>query len=242
MTDILHMGTQETVTYRYEQHSHPYWEITYYLEGSGTNMTAGKAYPFSAGTIICQPPGQLHEDISPAGYKNIFFLVRRFDIPSVVPVLAQDSPSGDFLIILKQLYKEYFSGKDGDIQRALLDVLFAYLIRRFRAGSENPWVEQLKQEILFAYSTPGFQLGERTRSFPLSETAFRALFLKETGMTPQQFLLSVRIGHAKRLLQDSTLSVGNIASLCGYADPYYFSRLFRKYCGSSPEKWRKNQP
>ncbi|MBP3388412.1 MAG: AraC family transcriptional regulator, partial [Clostridia bacterium] len=37
----------------------------------------------------------------------------------------------------------------------------------------------------------------------------------------------------------SNYSIQEIAFLCGYLDPYYFSRVFRKYTGQSPRSWEK---
>ena len=57
-------------------------------------------------------------------------------------------------------------------------------------------------------------------------------------MTPQRYLLDVRIRHASSMLRDSTLNVTEIALRCGFDDSNYFSRIFRKYTGHSPSEFR----
>lgn len=71
-----------------------------------------------------------------------------------------------------------------------------------------------------------------------SQRHFIRLFTSAYGMTPQRYLLDVRIRHAGAMLRDSTLPVTEIALQCGFGDPNYFSRIFRKYTGNSPSEFR----
>ena len=70
-------------------------------------------------------------------------------------------------------------------------------------------------------------------------TAFRIVFKKHTGVTPNAYLIDLRIQNACRLLKDTTESVADIATKVGYTDPYYFSRIFTKKMGISPLQYRK---
>ena len=71
-----------------------------------------------------------------------------------------------------------------------------------------------------------------------SQRHFIRLFSAAYGMTPQRYLLDVRIRHASSMLRDSTLNVTEIALRCGFDDSNYFSRIFRKYTGHSPSEFR----
>ncbi len=72
-----------------------------------------------------------------------------------------------------------------------------------------------------------------------SQRHFIRLFSAAYGMTPQRYLLDVRIRRACAMLRDSVLPVTEIALRCGFGDPNYFSRIFRKYTGNSPSEYRK---
>ena len=61
-----------------------------------------------------------------------------------------------------------------------------------------------------------------------------SLFKKEFGKTPQDFLLEVRLEHAKGLLSIGR-SVSDAAFASGYADAFVFSRAFKKRYGVSPK-------
>lgn len=73
----------------------------------------------------------------------------------------------------------------------------------------------------------------------MSESYFSHLFKKETGVSFVDFVNRQRIRHAARLLESSTLRVGEIALHVGLENPNYFSVLFRKWKGESPQEYRQ---
>lgn len=64
-------------------------------------------------------------------------------------------------------------------------------------------------------------------------------FKKYTGTTPMQYIVSTRIANAQLLLETTQYSISEIASIVGYDNPLYFSRLFHKQKGFSPSEYRK---
>lgn len=64
-------------------------------------------------------------------------------------------------------------------------------------------------------------------------------FRKETGQTPLQFLIKIRIEHALFLLLNSSNSIESIAIACGFQSGNYFAKVFRKYLSCSPEEYRR---
>lgn len=72
----------------------------------------------------------------------------------------------------------------------------------------------------------------------VSETYLRRLFQRYMSLSPKQFLLEQRIKAAQRLLA-SHLKIADIATACGYAGEYHFSRSFKQRTGRSPSEYRK---
>lgn len=60
------------------------------------------------------------------------------------------------------------------------------------------------------------------------------------GITPKDFLCEVRIQKACQLLKDKTLPVNDVAYLCGFSDPRYFSRSFKAKMGKTPSEYRQS--
>ena len=65
-------------------------------------------------------------------------------------------------------------------------------------------------------------------------------FKQHTGFTPMQYILAQRIYNAEILLQNPSHNLTEIASMIGYDNPLYFSRIFKKAKGISPSEYRKN--
>ncbi len=76
------------------------------------------------------------------------------------------------------------------------------------------------------------------RSLNISYSRFRRDFKRVTGLSPNQYHLQLRIGRAKELLNNTTLSVGEIAYKLGYNSPFYFSKIFQQKTGMRPKIWR----
>ena len=64
-------------------------------------------------------------------------------------------------------------------------------------------------------------------------------FKKEFGITIMEYVTQKRMDKAKRLLENSDLSVREISEACGFSDIEYFSRSFKGIYKMSPSAWRK---
>ena len=75
----------------------------------------------------------------------------------------------------------------------------------------------------------------------MSLTAYRELFKKHTGVSPNEYLINVRVNIACRLLTQTNEKIGDVALKVGYTDQYYFSRIFAKKMKISPREYRKTK-
>ena len=66
------------------------------------------------------------------------------------------------------------------------------------------------------------------------------IFKKNTGQSPQEFLMNYRMVKATELLKLTQLSISEISNAVGYANPLHFSRAFKNVYGESPRIWRQN--
>jgi two-component system response regulator YesN len=77
------------------------------------------------------------------------------------------------------------------------------------------------------------------KEFNLSRTALFKLMKELTGMSFVEYLTMLRINYSIRLLKEDK-TIGEISNLSGYADQYYFSRVFKKKTGFTPTEYREN--
>jgi AraC family transcriptional regulator len=73
----------------------------------------------------------------------------------------------------------------------------------------------------------------------LSTAHFARSFKKSAGMSPQAYVMSLRIQQAQALMLTSNDSLARIASECGLCDQAHFSRVFRRLVGRTPRDWRR---
>ena len=75
-------------------------------------------------------------------------------------------------------------------------------------------------------------------NFHISYPYFSRMFKSYTGFGFAEYLTHLRMQRAARLLTGAEKSVAEIAELCGFTDPNYFSAVFKKRMGVSPKKYR----
>ncbi len=69
----------------------------------------------------------------------------------------------------------------------------------------------------------------------ISGTYFRRIFFARFGTTPQNYICTKRLSHAKTMLDSGDfLSIGEVSQAVGFSDPLYFSKAFKKAFGLSP--------
>ena len=80
------------------------------------------------------------------------------------------------------------------------------------------------------------ELAHATRT---SYSHLGALFRARFGCGPLDYHRARRMEQARTLLRDPHLGVGDVARRLGFDDVSYFVRVFRKSCGTAPNRWRK---
>ena len=82
-------------------------------------------------------------------------------------------------------------------------------------------------------------LDEVSRLVDISPYYFSKLFKQEQGENFIEYLTRTRMQNARQLLKNKSYSIKEICVMCGYSDPNYFSRIFKKYEGVTPSEYRE---
>lgn len=83
-------------------------------------------------------------------------------------------------------------------------------------------------------------LGDVARLADMTEVSVSRFIKKRTGKTFVESLNEIRLGHASRLLIDTTHTVAEVALKCGYHNLSYFNRVFKNKNGCTPREFRDN--
>ena len=100
----------------------------------------------------------------------------------------------------------------------------------------SPAIEYMQSKILDTY----IDISEAARLCGMSDKYFRDLFRKNFGTSPLQYFHREKIKNIRTLISDLSLSVAEISAMCGFSDPNYFSRFFKKHFGITPSEYRSN--
>ncbi len=109
-----------------------------------------------------------------------------------------------------------------------------------KRGGLAAWQERRAKEILTAHLDGNVALDRLASECGLSRSHFARAFRMTTGMPPHKWLLQRRIEVAQGLLRSTTLSLGEIASRCGFADQSHFTRVFARMMQATPSEWRRS--
>ena len=166
--------------------------------------------------------------------------------------VLRDDKAGGIAHAARQA-EEYFKAENptrDNLLAALGGLIVAYVTAFAGGGNLSPVVETVRDEIKKNISMPSFSLEDSIKKLPLNYDYVRKLFKKEMGVTPHEYLTDCRMQFARELISSgignrySNYSVGQIAEACGFSEPLYFSRVFKKYYGFSPSEavkiWKAN--
>ena len=129
--------------------------------------------------------------------------------------------------------------------------LFLHMIERIatehyiHSQSEKQGAVGYSEDILYVLRYMNEHLSEKIDLDALAEQIYLShvgliwTFKHQLHTTPSRYLIKLRMHYAKQLLLEGALRVGEIASLCGYSNAYYFANAFRKEVGISPSEFRR---
>lgn len=164
------------------------------------------------------------------GEKNIFHMGNSKEITSIFHQIIDEFRVRD------TLYLHYTS--------VLLQQLIYLIAKRnqyFRQFTSKEFSIKETIEFLHHNSDHKISLGGLANMAGYSISRYCHIFKDVTGLSPQQYIIRLKLEKAKRLMVDSDLSIQQVAMEAGFNDQLYFSRLFKKNEGMSPMNFRQKQ-
>lgn len=134
---------------------------------------------------------------------------------------------------------------------SLINQIAIILLRNHLGVRQNPHLElsrfglvdrRLRRAIEYIHANyhQEIVLSEIAEAAFLSEYHFAHLFKKVTGLTPNNYLIAVRLEQAKKLLAETDESIANVSLAVGYTSQSHFTKVFRNFTGLTPAKYRES--
>lgn len=244
MNEIVYVS-KHNLTKNVSRHLHNTWELIYYTGGEGKMIFEKMELPYREGDVVIIPPNTPHHNVSPGGFTNIFLNLNDSNMNYREPFKIQDDSSHHILSAFNAAFYHYNEGINRDrLLIAYGHLLVGYINAYQKTPVHSDIVEDIRSSIVQNFSDCNFELDKYLRSLPFSYDYLRKLFKKEMGVTPHQFLCDKRLITAAECLSSSfndSDNIADVARLCGFNEPLYFSRMFKKKYGVAPSFYRSDK-
>ena len=264
----VYMGRIPHFLKGYPLHWHEEFEIICVTDGTVQIQVLSEKYNCVQGDIVLIPPGAVHKiqqiQEKSCVYYNILFklsllendeegyMFKKYFEPLIIEnQLIHYLPSGcelndEVYPIINRLLvsreKKYLNQEL--VIKAhlfmLIEKLQFAIKKDFPSSWNAPQISRLKPVLTMISEkyAQDITVDDAANLCAMSQTYFMKFFKKMTGMTFVEYLTSVRMEQAQRLLKTSSDSVSQIAEECGFHNFSYFIRSFKKHFGVTPNQAR----
>ncbi len=222
-------------------HAHDTWEVVRQFSGCATVYIDGKEYHAAPGDIMVIPPNVVHSNTSDEPYIDMYLQAENLDFHSVIFTHDTDD---NVLTLMNMLHKILMENEShySRIADNLTETISSYIKKFSKIEHNYPFVNDLKNLIYDNIGNADFDLSHQIEKSGYNAIYLRRCFKKVIGKPPLEYMTTLRINQAKMLLvQNTFISIKNVAAACGFSDSLYFSTCFKKHTGVSPAKYRKTQ-
>jgi len=239
------------------------YELVWIVSGSATYRRGEASYDAPAGSVILAQPhaNEMYSWDARRMSRHAYF---HFDIITVPPdwperdrwPVCRTFGAGDIVRpLFRRIVDEWcLAGKRGQaprrVERMVEMLISAFLdgdeLPRDEADAASPHTEPVRAalewmtRLITAQPTAAVDLAAVANAAAVSSKHLCRVFAAELGVSPMEAVRLLRLEQAVALLTRSNLNVKQIASRCGFASPYHFSRSFAKVYGSPPSEVRQH--
>ena len=158
------------------------------------------------------------------------------------PAPVAEVSAVESLLELLQIESLSDTAKSRECCALLLRLVIAQALAGSGGRSGNPHSGELKRLRAEIYSDPGkrFSINEMAEGLSLSPSYFQTLYRSEFGVSCYEDVLRAKTGLAEYYLSGTSMTVREIAELCGFDNDVHFMRQFRKRTGKTALEYRRN--
>ena len=243
-------------------HCHEHWEFTIILKGEMRHKIGGQEHVIRENTLLVIRPDDVHSfhHCSDQELLYINLGVRESALQTMLLILSKNLY--DFL--LKEPFVEfelskttatYFanifdkfhtSTQDDNANEILLSTIFTSILRElltcYNKSKQTKNYSPTVTEFIKHMRKPEnliLSINDIIKNMNYSHCHIIRLFKKETGITPSQYFLKIKLNYARSLLETTNLSVLDIASTVGFSSLGHFTEVFKKEYSLPPANYRR---
>ena len=254
---ISHVYWERKERFEFHTDTYPLWVIFAVESGSFQYQIGGEKDTVENGELVFCPPGYSFQRkaLSPMALHFIGF---EFDKPismdqSIPMPMLKARPTDEKRLAsdfsyLRKLHLTH-DPRSTLLKQWMVNDMWQLACNEWEAASHRDQLSKFtnsEDELmnraarwLFDNAHTQFSIKELSEMIGLSPVQFTRRFQKAFRMSPSDFIRTLRIRKAARLLLDTDLTLDQIAGRCGYDNGFYLSRVFSRHMGMSPSNYRK---
>ena len=244
----------EGIVQPFPNHFHEYYVIGFIEDGERCLSCKNQEYVITKGNIILFNPGDNHGCVQNDGgtldYRG-FNISRTVMLDLAEEVTGKRALSGfsknvifdeEVTDYLRPLHQMVMGGSGEFGKEEYLLILLSLLLQRYGQPFES-CIPECREEIEKActfmeqHYAEHIYLGQICHYAGLSKSTLLRAFTKSKGVTPYLYLQNIRIGEAKKLLEQGVAPI-EAALLTGFSDQSHFTNYFNRFIGLAPGIYR----
>lgn len=225
-------------------HSHPGTELVLLTGGECEMKVEGKKLTGRAGNLFILPARKEHSQLNKGFVRTVYLSFRWSAYFDETPRVLDPAGNRWIKIWMKHIYRmQRYMRKD--LSGVIPGVLYSLLKSIKQLEDESKKNESIHPALSHALEYIDKHLDKTTSLEDMAEYSgvspsyLSSLFNKQFKKAPVTAALEAKMKYAERLIMEPYLSIKETAFACGFNDPNYFSRFFRKFHGCSPGEYKK---
>ena len=215
----------------------PYAAFSYRVSGTCIFEIGGKTMNAKAGDILYIPAGTPYKVEYSVGESIVVHFEHCGYQESENFSLSNPSDIGLQFLRLVEFWSKYHSVNQAkSIIYDILDKIENDQKLSIKDGSVATCIQYMQEH----FCDPELDIEAVCLASFISVSTLQRAFAKYFGISPGQYLISLRMNRALELLKKNAHSVKQIAFLCGFSDEKYFSRAFKKRYGTPPSQFKNH--
>jgi AraC-like DNA-binding protein len=237
------------LTHDFPVHDHTQWEIHLVTGGRGALVQQGRRWEVSAGSVSLTPPRHGHE-LEVDGSLSFFYLQFEGDreVSSVLKrLLDRQELEGPLRAEPAQVaeaarLKEKLDSSVADRVASGVHGFRAWLYD-LAAGTTETVADGVDRALVWLGQNLGtrLELDGLAAVAGLDRFAFSRRFKTRTGLPPLAYVHRSKVEAASFLLAGTDLALAEVALRLGFCDEFHFGKVFKKWRGVSPGRWRRER-
>ena len=227
--------------------------IHYITAGKGIYKNNGKIYHLKKGDAFLICPGEeifyqadekdpwCYAWIGMQGVKIKSYLQRTTLASSPILHYSKDTQLSFLYIKLAKAYSTNSENRDLLLNSVLYEFLY-FLIENFpnKKNNINHDEEYINACLVYCFThlDKKIQVHDIANHLGLNRSYLTRLFKKYLGVSLKEYIWTIKINEANKLLKETDLPINVVARSVGFDDPLYFSRLYKEKNGITAKEYR----